>query len=304
MLRISFIIALCSVLSFNLNAQAPTKPVHPNPGERVLVAPESVFKMFREAGKSPTNHALTAMEKAKVEKAFAVLPPLHQKILQKNLHSISFMDNMPNTALTSPVPTIDSTKLFNITFRAEILNESTSEWATQKEATCFDQTANSNYQVKIEAGSLDAFLYVLLHEATHVVDAVLNITPHPDNKEALVKPTLFTKDIWHKMNVLIPNFTDSLLEKTRFRSGKKVAIALAPDVYKKLGKTPFVSLYSMASWFEDIAELETIYHLTKKMNQPFYVTVQMDNNEVFRFEPMMHKLVKRRLRHLKIFYAA
>lgn len=33
-------------------------------------------------------------------------------------------------------------------------------------------------------------------------------------------------------------------------------------------KTPFVFLYGMASWSEDFAELATIYHLTKKMNQP------------------------------------
>uniref|UniRef100_UPI001CD22CE5 hypothetical protein n=1 Tax=Cesiribacter sp. SM1 TaxID=2861196 RepID=UPI001CD22CE5 len=270
----------------------------------VSEAPENVIQVFKEAGMNPLDHELTAIEKSKVEKAFAALPPLHQKILKRHLHSISFMNNMPNTALTSPVETADSIRMYNITFRAGILNETISEWATQKEYSCYDQSENQGYQIEIEAGGLDAFLYVLLHEATHVVDAVLEITPHPQDNEALVKQTLFTKDIWYKMNVPTKNSTDSLLEKTRFRSGQKVPLTLAPDIYKKLGKTPFASLYGMASWFEDIAELVSIYHLTKKMNQPFNIIIKKNNNEIFRFEPMKNKLVKKRLRYLKIFYQA
>ncbi|WP_207436034.1 hypothetical protein [Sabulibacter ruber] len=252
----------------------------------------------------PSDHALTAGEKAKVEKAFAALPPLHQRILKGHLHSISFMDNMPNTALTSPVKTPDSTKMYNITFRAGILHETVSEWATQKESTCFDRSENQGYEIKVEAGGLDAFLFVLLHEATHVVDAVLEITPHPEQREALVKPTPFTKNVWHKMNVPTPNSTDSLLEKTRFRNGNRLSITLAPEVYRKLSKKPFPSLYGMASWFEDLAELESIYHLTRKMDQPFRVIVRKDDDELFRFEPMKNKQVKKRFRYLKLFYSA
>src|SRR5207253_11100582 len=122
-----------------------------------------------------------------------------------------------------------------------------------------------------------------LHQATHVVDAVREITPHLDDKEALVKPTAFTKNVWYKMSVPTRNYTDSLLEKTRFRSGKKVTLNLAPDIYQKLSKTPFASLYGTASWYEDIAELESIYHITRKMKQPFYIKVKKDNNEIFRF---------------------
>ncbi|MDX2069522.1 MAG: hypothetical protein SFV55_13930 [Haliscomenobacter sp.] len=270
--------------------------------KRVLIAPESVFKLFREAEMNPVNHELTAVERAKVEKAFAILPPLYQKILKGHLHSISFMDNMPNTALTSPVESSDSIQLFNITFRAGILNETISEWATQKEYTCYDRSANPDLTISIEAGTLDALQYVLLHEATHVLDAVLNVTPHPEERGALVEPTPYTKGIWYKMNVPTEPFIDSLLEKTRFRSGKTVPIALAPEIYKALRKTPFASLYGMASWFEDLAELLTIYHLTQKMNQPFRVVVKKDNLELSNFEPMKNKRVKKRLRQLAVFY--
>lgn len=291
-------IVLSLFLAIHGYAQVPNSDL----AKRVLIAPESVFKMFREAEMNPVNHELTEVERAKVEKAFAILPPLYQKILKGHLLSISFMDNMPNTALTSPVESSDSIKMFNITFRAGILNETISEWATQKEYTCYDRSANPDLAISIEAGELDAIQYVLLHEATHVLDVVLNITPHPQERGALVEPTPYTKDIWYKMNIPTEPFIDSLLEKTRFRSGKTVPIALAPELYKALRKTPFASLYGMASWFEDLAELATIYHLTKKMKQPFRVVVKKNDLELIRFEPMKNKRVKKRLGQLNFFY--
>ena len=135
-------------------------------------APESVFKSFREAGMDPDNHALTEVESAKVEAGFSVLTPLHRKILSTHLHYISFMDNMPNTALTSPVVCPDSVERFNITFRAGILHETISDRASKKENTLYEKIGSGEYTVSIEAGQLDAFVYVLLHEATHVVGRV------------------------------------------------------------------------------------------------------------------------------------
>ena len=268
----------------------------------VAPAPESIFERFREAGMNPVNHSLTEVERAKVEAAFSVLPPLHQKILSTHIHSISFMDNMPNTALTSPVVSQDSVEQFNITFRAGILHETISEWATKKENIVYDKTENNGYNVNIEAGKLDAFVYVLLHEATHVVDAVLKMTPPIENATDSVAPTVITKGIWRKMNAPVERYIDSLVEKTIFRGGARISIASASKIYRTLAKMPFVSLYATASWSEDIAELETIYHLTHKLNQPFYIIVKKGKDELARFEPMKSKLVQKRLHHLKVFY--
>ncbi|MGS2741781.1 hypothetical protein [Sinomicrobium sp. M5D2P17] len=250
----------------------------------------------------PVNHVLTDSEIEKVEKSFSVLPPSYYKLLKAHLHSISFMDNMPNTALTSPVETADATKKFNITFRAEILHESISEWATWKENTCYIRSGDNEYQVSIDAGGLDAIVYVLLHEATHVMDAVMEITPHTGDKETVGGSTPFTQGIWQKMNGPAEEYIDPLLETTQFRSGKAIPVSQASEVYKALRETPFVSLYSMASWFEDLAELMTVYHLTAKLNQPFQVLVKKKGKEVFRFGPMENELVKQRLPDLERFY--
>lgn len=270
---------------------------------RITVAPHSVFKKFVDAGMSPTNHMLKETEQQKVAHAFSLLPPLHLKILKEHLHSISFMDNMPNTALTSPIEPEGATKEFNITFRSVILRETISEWATWKEKTLYDTSGNPSLQVQIDAGNLDAFVYVLLHEATHVVDAVLKLTPQAEDADSLVAPTAYTKNIWRLLNLPEAKFTYPILEKTRFRGGKVQPIASAEEIYNSLEKTPFVSLYGMASWHEDLAELITIYHLTNKLKQPFVVYIKENGEIKSQFEPMKSRLVKRRMKLLDIFYS-
>lgn len=293
----------CMLLFCKVSAQTIKSEVDTFYKGRVLKAPESVFKKFLEAGMQPSNHVLTEAEQLRVDKAFSILPPLYKKVLKEHLLSISFMDNMPNTALTSTLETADSTKQFNITFRAGILNETISEWATWKEKSAFDNSANPTMEIQIDAGKLDAIQYVLLHESTHVVDAVLGLTPHAEKVDSLVAHTAFTKKIWRLFNKPMAQFTNPILEKTRFRSGKVQPIAFAPDIYNALKKTPFPSLYGMASWYEDAAELISIYHLTQKLNQPFTVYVKEKNKVINTFEPMKNKLVKKRVKTFGFLYS-
>lgn len=269
--------------------------------DRILKAPESVFKKFKDAGMNPSEHILTTSEQEKVDQAFTLLPPLYKKILKEYLQSISFMDNMPNTALTSTLETVGSTKQFNITFRAGILNESISEWATWKESSLYDTAANPALKILIDAGNLDAFVYVLLHEATHIVDAVLKLTPDMTS-DSLVEATAITKNVWQLFNTPVVKFTDPLLEKTRFRGGTKQPITSASEIYNTLRKTPFASLYGMSSWHEDIAELITIYYLTSKLSQPFVIYIEENGKIISKFEPMANKLVKRRLKQLQFIF--
>lgn len=292
----------CLLLFCKLSAQTIINGENSFYKEIVSKAPESVFKKFIAAGMAPTNDELTEAEQAIVDKAFSMLPPLHKKILKEHLYSISFMDNMPNTALTSPLETADSAKQFNITFRAGILKETISEWATWKERSLYDFSTNPGFELQIDAGNLDAFVYILLHEATHVVDAVLKLTPHAEEDDTLVDHTSFTKNIWLLFNSPITEFTNPTLEKTRFRSGKVQPVASAGEIYKALEKTPFTSFYGMASWYEDIAELVTIYHLTDKLKQPFVIYIKENGKITTVFEPMKNQLVQERLKQLQFIY--
>ena len=278
-------------------------PATPLPS-RVTQTPEDVFSKFKEAGMSPREHQLTDEELTKVIAAFAALPPLHQRVLKERLKSISFLDDMPNTALTSNLNFEERYNLFHITFRAAILNENVSQWLTGKERTCFD-TLHSPVSVSVEGGTLNALVYVLIHETTHVVDASLGITNRPDGK--LFDPSSagdFSAGIWEDRTIVTPRFRDSLLQGIIFRrGGNALPVDQAETVYKALQKTPFVSLYGSCARSEDIAEYVTVYHMTHQLKQPFKIVIDKNNKKLFEYEPMKSATVKSRIGAMKYFYA-
>ncbi len=274
--------------------------------DRVDNTPDDVLKMFREEGMSPTKHQLTKQELEIVASAFKVLPPLHQRVLKQHLKSFSFLDNMPNTALTSPVVVKRGINLYHITFRAGILHQNITEWINEKERTCFEG-GDSTIKVSIEAGLLSAFIYILLHEGTHVVDGSLQLNL-VDSVGGKPKPNKFiasfSKGIWKNYNTLSWPVTDSIALQSRFRlNGRRYKVDEAVAVYQSLSKTPFVSLYSTASWHEDLAELLTVYHLTNYLKQPFRVVVSKNGKEMFNYEPMKSATVQQRLALLNYFYS-
>jgi hypothetical protein len=275
---------------------------------RVRNTPSSILKLFTDAKFSkPTDHALTAEERRKLSEAFAALPPLHQRILSERLRSINFLDGMPNTGLTSTVNPDEPYRLFDITIRAGVFRETASQWLTEKERSCFD-AAGSPLSVSIEAGETGALVFVLLHEATHIVDFCLGLTPpHPSEKEKRAErntsPTGFTRDVWSENRVPVPAYRDPLRESVRFYvGGKKLPIARAEEVYTSLRRTPFVSLYGASNWNDDLAEYATVYHWTEVMKQPYRIVIRKEGHDTFVYEPMKSDLVRSRLDQMKRFY--
>jgi hypothetical protein len=95
---------------------------------RVRETPAAVLKMIEENGQAPpTAHTLTEAERRTLSAAFAAFPHLHRRILSERLRSVSFLDGMPNTALTSTVNPGEPYRLFDITIRAAILRQNASE---------------------------------------------------------------------------------------------------------------------------------------------------------------------------------
>jgi hypothetical protein len=272
---------------------------------RVKGTPATVLKMFQEAGgTAPTAHALTPAERLKLSAAFAALPPLHRRILGERLRSVSFLDGMPNTALTSTVNPDEPYRLFDITIRAGVLREDVSEWLTQKERTCFE-AASSPLSVSVEAGKLDAIVYVLLHEATHVIDSCLGITPalRSGDPPSGVPVSAFTEGVWSEHTIPSPRYRDPLLERVRFRAGgQTLAIDQAESIYMSLRRTPFVSLYGSSNWHDDLAESLALYHLTEVLKQPYRIVIRKEGAKVFVYEPMKSDLVRGRFGQMKRFY--
>ncbi|MCW3052152.1 MAG: secreted protein [Chthonomonadales bacterium] len=272
---------------------------------RVQDTSATVLKMFEEAGVArPSSHLLTEGERLQLSAAFAALPPLHRQILSERLRSVNFLEGMPNTALTSTVNPNESVRLFDITIRASIFRQNVSEWLTEKERSCFD-AQGSPLSVSIEAGQRDAIVYVLLHEATHVVDGVLGITPpfspsqEPPTETA---STAFTSGIWSDRTTPASLYRDSLRERIHYYSGKTLPIDQANEVYASLHRTPFASLYGATNWSDDLAEYVALYHWTAVFKQPYRIVIRKEGKEVFVYEPMKSNLVRSRIAQMKPFY--
>jgi hypothetical protein len=274
---------------------------------RVKAPSATALKMFEDIGQTPpTAHALTEIEQRKLSAAFAALLPLHQRVLRERLRSVSFLDaSMPGTALTSTVNPRDSYKLFDITIRAAIFRQNASEWLTEKESGYYD-AAGSSLRISIEAGERDAIVFVLLHEATHIVDSCLGITPpvRTDDKSASSGITTpFTDGVWSERTTPVPLYRDPLRERLRFRAnGKILAIDHANSIYSSLSKTPFVSLYSSSNWYDDLAEYVAVFHWTEILKQPYKIVIRLENKIVFVYEPMKSDLVRKRVGLIKRFY--
>lgn len=273
---------------------------------RVRETPASVLKLFEEGGRTaPTPHTLTAEEQRKLATAFASLPPLHRRILTEHLRGVSFVDGMPNTALTSTVNPDEPYKLCHITIRAAILRQTASEWLTEKERTCFNTTGSSR-SVSVEAGKREALDYVLLHEATHVVDFCLGLSPPAPSPKlpAGGEPnTAFTREVWSERITPAPPYRDPLRARVRFYAfGEALPIDQAQAVYTSLRRTPFVSLYGGTNWFDDLAEYVTVYHWTEVFKQPFQIVIREEGKEVFAYAPMKSDLVRSRISQMKPFY--
>ncbi len=275
---------------------------------RVGQTPDSVLKMFKEAGfASPKPHTLSRTERGKLAAALASLPPLHQRVLRERLRRVSFLDGMPNTALTSTVNPDDSYTLFDITIRAGVLRQTASEWLTEKECSLFT-TTGSPLRVFIEAGQRDALAFVLLHEATHIVDLALGITPsEPAGKRTeddKTTPHAFTKNVWSSRTQCAPPYRIVLRERIRFYpGGKPLPIAQAPAVYHSLQKTPFVSLYGGSNWGDDLAEFVAVYHWWEVLKQPYQIILRDGKETRLTYEPMQSPLVRSRRFQMPQFYA-
>jgi len=301
-----FVLILTTAPAAHAQAPPPKASLHIDPASpldsRVGEADPSVLKMFADADMpAPRAHVLTDAERTSLARAFTTLPPVHQLVLRERLRRISFLDGMPNTALTSMVDPDAATPVYDLTIRAGVLHESASEFLTNKERTCFD-FSGSTRTVVVEAGPPEAIVYVLLHEATHMVDGSLGLTP-VEGRNPAGDAGLLTAGVWTDRLTVASAYANPLLDGLVYRrGGRPIPVSDAHKVYGALQRTPFVSLYARSNWHDDVAELVAWHHLTSRMGQPYRIVVRERDQDVLVYEPLASPLVQRRLRLLTPMY--
>jgi hypothetical protein len=254
---------------------------------------------------APAPYLPTEAEKQKVAAAFALLTPLQRSVAQKRLRSISFATGLQSNAAAIRVGSGDS-ETFEIVFNAIILKETVSDFLTRKERQLFD-TSGSSLNVWVDGGSMDAVVYILLHEVTHVVDMSLDLSPKapfrgpiPDEAQ-----TAFTRGIWQSASRLAAPYHDPIFERVNFApNAKTIPISEAKSLYEALGRTPAVSIYATRGYPEDLAETVAWREMTRKLNQPYRIEIRDGDRTVHVYEPAKNPLVQGRFGQLARFDSA
>ena len=253
---------------------------------RIAPPHDETVEAYRQSGAvNASAHTLTEREWTRVERALADLPPLHRDFLERRLARLSFIDapSSAGTALTRAYEGPDGQSLFAITLRADVLDKSLSDFLAEKESMLFTEDG-SGYSVRFSAGDVPALSYLLLHEATHVVDRSLGISKD-------VRPF---SALWvDYLDLAAPSATGPL-GVTLYRRGQPIPLAESPALYTALGASPFVSLYATASAGEDLAELAAWSHLSR-LNIPLTVEVRdATGRAVVTVEPLKSPAVQAR----------
>ena len=261
---------------------------------RITNTPDSVIKHFHDfPAPAPTLHKLSNAERDQVMKAMEELPIFAQQAITKHVRSISFFDGIPNNGTTMTEETSPDV-VFNIVLRAGILDESVSAFLTRKERTYYSGS-DSHMTVSVEAGSLPAVLYVLLHECVHVVD-IANRSGQKGPPQVFGKNSTpqLVQGIWENASTMSPPYRSPLLDTIYYRTGKPESIDEAEATYQALARTPFVSLYGSSNWYDDVAELVTCYYLTQELHQPYRIVLRKDKETIYSLDPMKSPLVAAR----------
>ncbi len=247
-------------------------------------------------------------EQATIKDCLAKLPPRHQRVLREKLVAIYFLKNFQSAGLTDWVLD-DKTNVFcHMIFNPQVLKWNIAETLAWKERTCFS-AEGSPFQLKIEAASQSpGLLYILLHEATHVVDYAEKITPFVENSRyaGYLKrpaPSPFTNGFWLNYDTPLKDY--SLRQRVTFygfNDGPKLSLNEAPQLYAGLQQSGFASLYASLNWADDLAELTAFYHLTQKLKQPYRIKILRGATEVLSYEPMQSPRVRARFGSLAQFY--
>ncbi len=287
---------------------SPESPIE----SRIKNTPDIVLHFLREYDQKPDyeNYSPTSAEKDIIIHSINKLPDLHKKILKERLIGIYFIENFLGSGWADWVLDENKKIYTYLAFNPDVLKNDISQWVTHKENTCFVQN-NPDLKVEIDCGTeYNGFLYILLHESTHIIDYIKVITPFVELSLAEIlkmerKPTEYSKEIWLDYYKPKEQYDYSFRKNVTFYGfggGPKINISDATNVYKQLESTPFVSIYGSKSWAEDLAEFLTFYHLTQKLNQPYIITVYKKDKSIYSCKPMESPRAKERFSLMEQFY--
>jgi hypothetical protein len=271
-------------------------PASPLEG-RIAAAPAFVLDYLNKYDKvnfyrdySPTDQELSL-----ARRYLSLLPQGYQTILQSHLLGIYFIRNLTGSALTEYAYDEAKNLYAFIAFNSAALSTPMSDWLTLRDQSCFNPDS-SDTRLSSDCGiSYTGFIYAILHESSHVVNAVLHYHPNPSPKDEKAFP--FTVRCWQGFSQPFPQFDFPHRRNLAFyglNGGPKLSMKDALETYRELSQSPFASLYGSQSILEDFAELFTWSYYAQVLHQQYSTTITQNGITSFTYIPMDNPLVSQR----------
>ncbi len=268
--------------------------------DRIKTAPDFVLAYWsKQDDRSYTAYNLSEDDLRLTRQCLALLPGTYKTILKERLIGIYFVEDFLGSGLADYVVDENDRIYTILMFNPAVLKKDLSELVTEKERTCFiPDRPGTSISITLD-DTLPGLIYILLHEATHIVDYINRYTPYvePDMIKIQgknVNQTAFTDGVWSDYN----RFKDTMDFKYKDRvtfygmnQGPKINISNADDVYRALEAVPVASIYSTFNWAEDFAEYMTFYYLTRRLKTDYTITVSANDKVLYQYQPFAKKQV-------------
>lgn len=249
---------------------------------RLGLMPGRVLELYRRMDGRADYAAYmpTAGEKALFMEYLRLMPPAVERLFRERCAGLYFVTNFTGNGITSWALDEKGKMYFTMALNPAAFTRSLSETLTERESSCF--IPEEGWEVAVDAGTeYKGLAYSVFHEASHAVDYIIGITPLVDPgvpEASRVKGRLKAEfeTIWAEHDRPRPEYDYKLRDRLTFYGfggGPRIAFRNAARVYDGLRGSPFISLYGSRSWAEDFAELTAFHLITKKLRQPYSISV-------------------------------
>lgn len=271
--------------------------------ERVQETPEVVLDYLKAYDNRPdyTSYTLSDYEREIVEENLELLPDSYKEILNECLLGIYFIEDFWGSGIADYVIDSDKNIYPFIVLNPARLHETLNEAFLYKEMTCFiDDGSDLSLKVNI-SDDYNGILYILLHELSHAIDYRKHITPYTTKRvindfEPNFNST-FISNIWDDYDVIAKSYSAEIFERISFygfNEGPHIELSEVLDLYKKLDKTPFISLYATSCWAEDLAELYSMQYLVEELGCIFEIDIYENSDLLYTYEPLKRESIQNR----------
>ena len=271
--------------------------------DRIGPTPADLLDLYSEVDERELSSVeLSAAQREELDDVLSRLPIRHQQVLADRLIGIYCIDNFAGSGMADWILGPGDEIYSVLVLHPRVFDMSAEELLTYRENTAF-ALSDSDLTVTVRLSpEVSALAYIVLHEATHIVDYAERHTPFVEHAMLeLLGPTArdtpFTDEAWEDYSTASESADFSHRDDLRFY-GLGGDPTLGPtgvlELYRELAERPFASLYASLSWAEDFAEFVTFHYLVHGLGAEYVIEVEDAGTTVFAYEPMSSPQVLRR----------